>query len=310
MKSFEDLLKLDIMEISSRTFIPVDEIKAMKEGQFDYFSRAKAIGFAKILEREYGIDMSQWLEEYEEYLKQNNKDVQNEEVFVVPEDSEPSLFENKKIIFSMLGVFVVIVFIGLYFATLSKDDEENIINAAKEQNIQNLNSAIQKQELEKATENNETKTIQEKEEEKEKEVQKKVIKDIFYIEPKTKLWIGITYENKRKVNKIITDKFELNATRNQSIICGHGYFKLVFNDKIYEPNSANVIKIKYSNKTITIKETVPKKAKKPIAKEEKQNSAPTNETVEQENNKKESFATKDLQNKEETKEIETNQTNQ
>ena len=262
MEDFDKLLKLDPVDISQKTFISIDEIKAILDKRFEVFVKTKAIGFIKILEREYELDLSQWLEEYEEYLSENKS--KNEEIFVVAKDQESSILDNKKTLYLISGFIIVAILIGLYFFTTLKNKDEKIVNAYSQDKVQEVVKTIEE------NDSNTDKTIEENIQDSVLEIDENVSsqeqavpKDIFYIEPKTKLWVGIEYlDSGKKSNKIIVDRLDLNASKNQKITLGHGYFKLVFNDKTVEPKTANIYKITFIDKELEVKKVPIKKKPK------------------------------------------------
>jgi len=294
MKGFEELLKLDPIDISQRTFISIDEIKAILDKRFEFFVKTKAIGFIKILEREYELDLSQWLEEYEEYLSENES--KNEEIFVVAKKQKLSILDNKRVLYITVGVIIVGVLIGLYFFTSLNNKEEKIVNAFSQDTVQEVVKTIEENNTldESKSENIEDAVLEIDDEN--SSIQEEIVpKDVFYIEPKTKLWIGIEYlDSGKKSNKIISQKLELNASKNQKITLGHGYFKLVFNDKIVEPKSANIYKITFVDKELDV-------VKVPIKKKPKEQKTPKKQT--EQNSPKEEVA-KEINTQEQSQPLE------
>ena len=288
MKSFEELLKLDPIDISQRTFISIDEIRAILDKRFDFFVKTKAIGFIKILEREYELDLSPWLEEYNEYLNEN--EIKNEEIFVVAKKQKLSILDNKRVLYITVGVIIVGVLIGLYFFTSLNNKEEKIVNAFSQDTVQEVVKTIEENNtLDESKSENIEEAVLEIDDENSSFQEEIVPKDVFYIEPKTKLWIGIEYlDSGKKSNKIISQKLELNASKNQKITLGHGYFKLVFNDKIVEPKSANIYKITFIDKELdVVKVPVKKKPKEQKIQKKQTEQNPPKEEVAKEINTQE-----------------------
>ncbi|BEG56424.1 hypothetical protein NHP21005_01120 [Helicobacter sp. NHP21005] len=54
--------------IAQDTKLSNPKIKAILEKDFDSVQRVHAVGFVQILEKEYGVDLSQWLVEYDQNL--------------------------------------------------------------------------------------------------------------------------------------------------------------------------------------------------------------------------------------------------
>ena len=93
MKELKDLEKIGLSEVSKRTHIEVENLLFIINKDFEKLGRVKAIGFIKILEREYKLDLANWREEYEEYY-QEHKNEKNDELFIVVKDEN----KRKKII--------------------------------------------------------------------------------------------------------------------------------------------------------------------------------------------------------------------
>jgi hypothetical protein len=191
--------------------------------------------------------------------------------------------DNKKTLYLITGFIIVAILIGLYFFTTLKNKDEKIVNAYSQDKVQ---------EVVKTIEENDSNTDKTKEENIEESVleidenvssQEQVVpKDIFYIEPKTKLWVGIEYlDSGKKSNKIIVDRLDLNASKNQKITLGHGYFKLIFNDKTVEPKNANIYKITFIDKELDIKK-VPLKKRAKATEETKQEETKQEEAKQEE----------------------------
>jgi hypothetical protein len=73
MVGLEKLLTIPRQEISEKTYIPLHEIDAILKQDFAIFNTSKAQGFIAILQREYNVDLSQWLEAFHAYEKEHTK---------------------------------------------------------------------------------------------------------------------------------------------------------------------------------------------------------------------------------------------
>ncbi|BCZ16870.1 hypothetical protein NHP190003_01520 [Helicobacter sp. NHP19-003] len=62
------LAKKGAAAIAQDTKLSNPKIKAILEKDFDSVQRVHAVGFVQILEKEYGVDLSQWLVEYDQNL--------------------------------------------------------------------------------------------------------------------------------------------------------------------------------------------------------------------------------------------------
>ncbi len=274
MKGFEELEKLDPIEVYQRTYISVDEFNAIKNKNFEIFNRTKATGLMKILKREYDLDMDDWMEEYEAYKKENDDE---KDIFVVAPKENDGNIENKLYIYIALGIiaFFVVLFIifpknGDGVAEETAASQNYIVDEAKETLEQQKEGTQEAEKLQIET----PKTT---------EVEKvipPVKKDTFYITSRGDLWIGIKYlDNNHQENKIFRDRLELDPSRDQQITLGHGHFTLVFNDQVISPDVHNVHKITFKDGTLNVRK-VPLPKKKPVEKEPEETPEPEEETIE------------------------------
>ena len=86
MDGFATLKRLDVQEIHKKTHISITEINAFLNKDFAQFNRTKALGFIKILEREYDVDLSDLQEEFESFQAVHNE--ANEQIFLVAKDEK------------------------------------------------------------------------------------------------------------------------------------------------------------------------------------------------------------------------------
>ena len=70
----EKLLEMDLKEVTKHTHIETEYLRYMCEKNFEKLRKLNASGFAKILSREYDMDLQGWIDEYNEYCKEHNSD--------------------------------------------------------------------------------------------------------------------------------------------------------------------------------------------------------------------------------------------
>ncbi len=264
MSDFEKLKNIDIEELYRKTFIARKHLRAILNRDFSKFDRLKAIGFVKIIEREYGFDLSELKNEIESYFSQNNensgeKDIKNIEKKEL--NSNKSFQKSKKFpIFAL--VIIAIFFITLLFfmqqkslTTKNLDKKDNKENIFLEQN-QTSSKDEDKNETQKSIESknsDENKTSKQKDLEKknllnstdEEEPKKAVLPSIALI-PKQKIWVGIIYlDDYSKKNYLTSSAIELNTTRDQLIVTGHGYFKIEKDGNVTEYSDKNRLRFIY-----------------------------------------------------------------
>ncbi|EIZ0998142.1 hypothetical protein MOT47_001198 [Campylobacter coli] len=72
MLSWKKIEDLDLKEMAAKTKIELDFLKALAKKDFATLNRFNVHGFIKILSREYELDFTDFNEEFETYLSENN----------------------------------------------------------------------------------------------------------------------------------------------------------------------------------------------------------------------------------------------
>jgi len=282
------LKKLDLKEVSKKTYISVDELNAIINKEFGEFSEPKALGFVRILRRDYKLDLTEWFDEFRDWESKNNID--KSEVFVVAKESEETLFEKYKN--SLISIIILIIIGGAIFVSQQdnsklelKKNHTTIVKEAKKIVVDNTpkqkDSNTTKVEKKPAEINNSVKITKETKTQKYAQNPKEVTNEnTFNIEANRRLWYGITYtKSGKKKNNIFKGRLDLDTTKDQIIILGHGYFTLVLNEQVINKKSPELFKIVYKNGLIESirKINSPKKEEKT-----KKPETPKNDTVKNE----------------------------
>lgn len=110
MDEAKKLREIGLKEISEKTHIGVRNLEYIANSEFDKLSRANTIGFIKILSREYNLDFSDWLEEAEEYWKNNRDYTLSPKIFVA---EEPKGY-SKVILYIVFLIVLVAILYGAY----------------------------------------------------------------------------------------------------------------------------------------------------------------------------------------------------
>lgn len=175
-EAIEILKKIGVKEINKTTKISVNKIEDILEKRFSNVQRVRVVGFLKILEREYKVDLSGWLKEYDESFVVE-VDTSNESNSPVVEHPISNLYldtqkqkddliaERKKQVISKkrfyIIIAVVVVILGGYFIfkSFSHHSDVKVANQStqntdiKEENtdessvisaIQNQNDVVEK----------------------------------------------------------------------------------------------------------------------------------------------------------------------
>lgn len=174
-EAIEILKKIGVKEINKTTKISVNKIEDILEKRFSNIQRVRVVGFLKILEREYKVDLNEWLKEYDESFIVE-VDISNESDSSIAEHPVSNLYldtqkqkddliaERKKQIISKnrfyLLIVAVIVVIGGYFifksfshhssaevvnqSTQNTDVKEDVDESSAISAIENQNNVIEK----------------------------------------------------------------------------------------------------------------------------------------------------------------------
>jgi len=96
---------VDLKEVSKKTLISIKDLESLKNDDFSRLGKSKGLGFIKILEREYKVDLTAKKERFLDYLKEYEKDSEKE-LFVTPPKPPTKIF-------SKLFALVLLVLIGV-----------------------------------------------------------------------------------------------------------------------------------------------------------------------------------------------------
>ncbi|BAF70663.1 hypothetical protein [Nitratiruptor sp. SB155-2] len=253
MSDVEKLNRLDPEEVFQKTYIPHKVFKKLVEQDFEGLgNKTKVFGLIKILEDRFDLDLSELKESAQSYFQTH----QENHTTIQPEDDQ----KRNKLPIGVL-VFVAIVVAGtfLWFANPKKDVQhsgsevtheafldnnvtQKVISQKeihKEQNKTLATHSEKKDEIKTAiSETNESKKM-------EKEEEKVSFPTITFI-PKKKLWIGIMYLDDYKRKNYITSKpVEINTSRDQLIMTGHGLFRVDIDGNITDYKERSKMRFLY-----------------------------------------------------------------
>lgn len=118
MLNWKKIQDLNLKEVANKTQIELDFLEALVEKNFAVLHRFNVRGFVKILSREYELDFSDFNEEYERYVSENNLNLQTKNKMVTP---KLDVYTQKSSGIMPIITVVVIVIVGLmvyYFDTI------------------------------------------------------------------------------------------------------------------------------------------------------------------------------------------------
>lgn len=241
--SVETLKRIGLKEISTKTYIDLNYLKLMVAKDFSNLQRIKTLGFVKIIQREYNIDMSDWVSEFDDYLKSvipdsEERDKTNE---ILEEHAQTDRRKKIYVAVSVLLFIALIAFAYAFFHGRNNYAQDVFDN----QNITYADSFSDIDFIEPATENitTETDVAQESDATKTDTVDTNssgvanvtteisalppAIQGDVYIIPNIELWVGIIdIQTSEKKTHLIKKGLNINTSKEQLVITGHGDFTL------------------------------------------------------------------------------------
>ncbi|EAJ8122708.1 hypothetical protein BHT71_07275 [Campylobacter jejuni] len=129
MLNWKKIQELNLKEVATKTQIELDFLEALVEKNFAVLSRFNVKGFVKILSREYELDFSDFNEEYEAYLNENNPTPQTKSKMITPKLDAYSQKSSNTWPFLIVLIVLVIIGSGIYYfdtlKTFFKDEQNN-----------------------------------------------------------------------------------------------------------------------------------------------------------------------------------------
>ncbi|TDJ80868.1 hypothetical protein E2O25_06555 [Campylobacter volucris] len=251
MDSWKKLEDLNLFEVQKRTQIEIACLELIIKKDFKSLSRFNVNGFIKILQREYELDFTSFLEEYEAYLAENGVEKKNS-AHVCPRMSSYTKEKSYFWFFVVIIVVALIVLSALAVSRLLQDvaDENttNVLNQEQiiiEENDTNATILFNEKDFieENSTDNNESveeildvnASVQDEntsinenliiEENVPKKAEALVNESI--IKPSAELWLGmVDLKTFQKSSKTIKNDFTVSLEKDMLITTGHAAFSL------------------------------------------------------------------------------------
>ncbi|RVY38554.1 sialidase [Helicobacter pylori] len=273
-KNLQILKEVGVAEICKATKIASKNIHSILEKRYESLSRVHARGFIQILEREYKIDLSAWMKEFDKacVFKEGVSEEQNQETSPEETAKKPLKVEldysinqantslskkssKWKPFVLVLGVVVIILAVVIIQNSSSLKEEREQESAIK--------SGTKKNSFNEANPTEENKpepTPKPEEKPKEHDKQgKEAIKEnpnTIYIIPKKDIWIEVIDldEKKNSFQKVFKKNYSLE-TKNHRLLLrfGHGHLSLKSNHQEQEYNDSKTRRFLYEpNKGLTL----------------------------------------------------------
>lgn len=273
-KNLQILREVGVAEICKATKIASKNIHSILEKRYESLSKVYARGFIQILEREYKIDLSAWMKEFDKAcaFKEGVSEEQNQETDPEEKTKNPLKVEidysinqantslSKKsskwkpfvIVLGVVVIILVIVTIQNSSSLKEEREQESTIKSGTKKSSSNKANPTEENKPEP------TPKLEEKLKEQDKQ-EKEAIKEnpnTIYIIPKKDIWVEVIDldEKKNSFQKVFKKKYSLE-TKNHRLLLrfGHGHLSLKSNHQEQEYNDSKTRRFLYEpNKGLTL----------------------------------------------------------
>ncbi|MFP6166537.1 sialidase [Helicobacter pylori] len=273
-KNLQILKEVGVAEICKATKIASKNIHSILEKRYESLSRVHARGFIQILEREYKIDLSAWMKEFDKAcaFKEGVSEEQNQETDPEEKTKNPLKVEidysinqantslskkssKWKPFVVVLGVVVIILAVVIIQNSSSLKEErgqESAIKSGTKKNSFNKVNPTEENKLEL------TPKLEEKPKEQDKQEKEAIKEDpnTIYIIPKKDIWVEVIDldEKKNSFQKVFKKNYSLE-TKNHRLLLrfGHGHLSLKSNHQEQDYNDSKTRRFLYEpNKGLTL----------------------------------------------------------
>ncbi|WRE83190.1 sialidase [Helicobacter pylori] len=273
-KNLQILKEVGVAEICKATKIASKNIHSILEKRYESLSRVHARGFIQILEREYKIDLSAWMKEFDKActFKEGVSEEQNQETDPEEKTKNPLKVEidysinqantslskkssKWKPFVLVLGVVVIVLVVVIIQNSSSLKEErgqESAIKSGTKKNSFNKVNPTEENKLEP------TPKLEEKPKEQDKQEKEAIKEDpnTIYIIPKKDIWVEVIDldEKKNSFQKVFKKNYSLE-TKNHRLLLrfGHGHLSLKNNHQEQEYNDSKTKRFLYEpNKGLTL----------------------------------------------------------
>ncbi len=273
-KNLQILKEVGVAEICKATKIASKNIHSILEKRYESLSRVHARGFIQILEREYKIDLSAWMKEFDKVcvFKEGVGEEKNQEIDPEEKTKNPLKVEidysinqantslSKKTSkwkpFVIVLVVVVIILVVVIIQNSSSLKEEREQESAIKSGTKK--SSFNKANLAEENKPEPTPKLEEKPKEQDKQEKEAIKEDpnTIYIIPKKDIWVEVIDldEKKNSFQKVFKKNYSLE-TKNHRLLLrfGHGHLSLKNNHQEQEYNDSKTRRFLYEpNKGLTL----------------------------------------------------------
>lgn len=265
-KNLQILKEVGVAEICKATKIASKNIHSILEKRYESLSRVHARGFIQILEREYKIDLSAWMKEFDKVCvfkegvsEEKNQETNPEETAKKPLKVELDYSINQantslskksskwKPFVLVIGVIVIVLAVVIIQNSYSLKEErerESAIKSGTKKNSFNDANLIEENKPEP------TPKLEEKPKEQDKQEKEAIKEDpnTIYIIPKRDIWVEVIDldEKKNSFQKVFKKSYSLE-TKNHRLLLrfGHGHLSLKNNHQEQNYNDSKTRRFLY-----------------------------------------------------------------
>ncbi|WQS09936.1 sialidase [Helicobacter pylori] len=268
-KNLQILKEVGVAEICKATRIASKNIHSILEKRYESLSRVHARGFIQILEREYKIDLSAWMKEFDKActFKEGVSEEQNQETDPEEKTKNPLKVEidysinqantslskkssKWKPFVLVLGVVVIILVVVIIQNSSSLKEEREQESAIKSgsKNSSSNDANFAEENKPETTPKPEEKQEKLKEQDKQEKEAIKEDPNTIYIIPKKDIWVEVIDldEKKNSFQKVFKKNYSLE-TKNHRLLLrfGHGHLSLKNNHQEQEYNDGKTKRFLY-----------------------------------------------------------------
>ncbi|GAA6869518.1 hypothetical protein CHC126_23230 [Helicobacter pylori] len=262
-KNLQILKEVGVTEICKATKIASKNIHSILEKRYESLSRVHARGFIQILEREYKIDLSAWMKEFDKVCvfkegvsEEKNQETDPEETAKKPLKVELDYSINQantslskksskwKPFVLVIGVIVIVLAVVIIQNSSSLKEEKERESTIKSGTKNTFNEAN----LAEENKPEPTPKLEEKEQDKHKKEAIKEYPNTIYIIPKRDIWVEVIDldEKKNSFQKVFKKSYSLE-TKNHRLLLrfGHGHLSLKNNHQEQNYNDSKTRRFLY-----------------------------------------------------------------
>ncbi|QLI06080.1 hypothetical protein CINF_1606 [Candidatus Campylobacter infans] len=272
------LKEYNLEEISKTTKIPLEYLESMLKNDYAKLINVNVKAYTKIISREYGIDTSGFLSNFESFVANTNEN-QTEKVKINPrlhgycakEKSNSTLWLILMLILMALGIWGSKMLQNIDFSHLvpdnitihDEDAQTNEANATNEeqedeesdliindisQTDQNQTSQIQANEANATSEPAQTNEQNQIEQSQIEQSLAEQSPKIAHFTPKKSIWIGIkNLDDMQKRSFNAKQPFDINLTGNMLLVTGHGRLSLSYDEQNKTYNQKDTLRFHITN---------------------------------------------------------------